>query len=94
MVDYEVKSVSSLHWFVSYMQVCTCTAFSTVCNEQGYPAQLVAGYSDGTLRVFDVGRLNMVQKLQPHSVPVKVVRYSTDGKYLYLFLGSCFPARA
>lgn len=52
-------------------------------NEQGPPLStehLVAGYSDGTLRVFDVGKVQMVQKMHPHASPVKAVAYSVNGK--------------
>ena len=40
----------------------------------------MAGYSDGTLRVFDVGKVQMVRKMHPHASPVKAVAYSVDGK--------------
>jgi len=52
-------------------------------NEQGPPLStehLVAGYSDGTLRVFDMGKVQMVRKMHPHASPVKAVAYSVDGK--------------
>ena len=52
-------------------------------NELGPPPStehLVAGYSDGTLRVFDVGKVQMVRKMHPHASPVKAVAYSVNGK--------------
>ena len=44
---------------------------------------LVAGYSDGTLRVFDVGEGGrMVRKIQPHAQPVSAVSYFNDGEWI------------
>ena len=54
-------------------------------NEQGRPPRsapplhVVAGYSDGTMRVFDVGGVRMVRKMQPHGSSVRAVSYSADG---------------
>lgn len=44
------------------------------------PSNMVAGYSDGTLRVFDIRSIQIVGKMRPHGVPVKAVSYSIDGK--------------
>jgi len=59
----------------------------TSTNEQGPPPStslpsphLVAGYSDGTLRVFDMGKVQMVRKMQPHAAPIRAVTYSANGK--------------
>ena len=56
-------------------------------NEEGRPPpsslpHLVAGYSDGTLRVFDMEKVQMVRKMQPHAATVRAVAYSADGKRL------------
>lgn len=40
---------------------------------------LVAGYSDGTVRLFNVGEGKMVRKMQPHAQPVRAVSYFNDG---------------
>lgn len=40
---------------------------------------LAAGYSDGTVRVFDVNSVQMQLKLRPHSAAVTVIRFSSDG---------------
>ena len=41
---------------------------------------VVAGYSDGTVRIFDATGVKMVRKMQPHATTVKAVIYSFDGK--------------
>ena len=44
------------------------------------PENMVAGYSDGTIRVFDVTNAQMVRKMHPHGAPVKALSYSFDGE--------------
>ena len=44
---------------------------------------VVAGYSDGTVRIFDTTGVKMVRKMQPHATTVKVVMYSFDSKLLF-----------
>lgn len=41
---------------------------------------VVAGYSDGTIRVFSISRTEMELKMHPHSVAVTALGYSTDGE--------------
>ncbi len=41
---------------------------------------LVAGYGDGTLRVFDAMEAKVLKKMQPHSRQVRAVAYSQNGK--------------
>ncbi len=43
---------------------------------------VVAGYADGTVRVFDVGKGRMVKKMQPHAQPVRAVAYFNDGRFV------------
>ncbi|XP_025111591.1 WD repeat-containing protein 90-like isoform X3 [Pomacea canaliculata] len=43
---------------------------------------LAAGYSDGTVRVFDVNSVQMQLKLRPHSAAVTVIRFSSDGSLI------------
>ena len=50
---------------------------------------LVAGYADGTVRVFDVGEGRMVKKMQPHGKPVKAVTYSNDGMSDLVYMHVC-----
>jgi len=41
---------------------------------------IVAGYSDGTVRMFDLNKVEMVLKMQPHAVAVTAISFSTDGR--------------
>ena len=76
------------------MQACTCVSFapsshqpisSSGCqssirlHEKSRLPCLVAGYSDGTIRVFDPNKVEMIIKMHPHAVSVSAVCYSTDG---------------
>ena len=38
----------------------------------------VSGYSDGTVRVFDLSLVEMILKMQPHAVAVTAITYSSD----------------
>lgn len=44
------------------------------------PSHCVAGYSDGTVRLFDLGRVEMIMKMQPHAVATTAIAFSADGK--------------
>ena len=46
------------------------------------PSHCVAGYDDGTVRLFDLGRVEMIMKIHPHGTPVTAVTFSADGKWL------------
>lgn len=39
----------------------------------------VAGYGDGTVRMFDLGRVEMIMKMQPHASSVTHIAFSPDG---------------
>lgn len=41
---------------------------------------VVAGYSDGTVRVFSVSRTEMELKMHPHAAALTAITYSTDGE--------------
>ncbi|KAK7112108.1 WD repeat-containing protein 90-like isoform X2 [Littorina saxatilis] len=43
---------------------------------------LVAGYGDGTVRVFDVNTVEMQLKLHPHSVSVTAIAFSAEGRMI------------
>ncbi|NXK72650.1 WDR90 protein, partial [Amazona guildingii] len=43
---------------------------------------VVAGYSDGTIRVFSISRTEMELKMQPHAVALTAIAYSTDGEMI------------
>ena len=47
---------------------------------------VVAGYGDGTLRMFDVTGAKFVKKMQPHAEEVTSVSYSQDGNYDHYYL--------
>ena len=58
-------------------------------NKPDSPAvpTLVAGYGDGTVRVFDVNTVEMQFKLHPHSVSVTAIAFSADGAWkLFLII--------
>ena len=83
--------------------MCNCVAFAppspkaaaAACggsgdkNKPDSPAvpTLVAGYGDGTVRVFDVNTVEMQFKLHPHSVSVTAIAFSADGAWkLFLII--------
>ena len=41
---------------------------------------LIAGYSDGTVRMFDLNKVEMVLKMHPHAVMVTAIIFSADGR--------------
>ncbi|XP_041363253.1 WD repeat-containing protein 90-like isoform X2 [Gigantopelta aegis] len=43
---------------------------------------IAAGYSDGTVRMFDVNKAEMVLKMHPHAVAVTAVSFSSDGRMI------------
>ncbi|XP_071478368.1 WD repeat-containing protein 90-like [Diadema antillarum] len=65
-------------------QSCNCIAFGP---EQPSLAQLgtaasspiAAGYSDGTVRLFDMSQCEMTMKMQPHAHPVTAIAFSVNG---------------
>lgn len=44
------------------------------------PSHCVAGYSDGTIRIFDLGKVEMIMKMQPHGASITTISFSADGK--------------
>jgi len=49
----------------------------------------VAGYGDGTVRMFDLGCVEMIMKMQPHAASVTQIAFSPDGM-AYVTLTACF----
>ena len=49
------------------------------CKRPPVLPALMAGYSDGTVREFDMNKGRMVRKMQPHAEPVRAVAYFSDG---------------
>lgn len=47
----------------------------------------MAGYSDGTMRVFSISQTEMELKMHPHATALTAVAYSTDGEAARWFLG-------
>uniref|UniRef100_A0A4W3JY68 WD repeat domain 90 n=1 Tax=Callorhinchus milii TaxID=7868 RepID=A0A4W3JY68_CALMI len=65
-------------------QSCLCMAWSPVHHSGELLAkeQLVAGYSDGTIRLFNVLKTEMELKIHPHPVAVSAIAYSMDGEVI------------
>jgi len=53
-------------------------AAARASNETALP-WLVAGYSDGTVRLFDLNRVEMTLKMHPHASSTTAVCFSADG---------------
>jgi WD40 repeat protein len=43
---------------------------------------IAAGYSDGTVRVFDIDKVEMILKMHPHAVSVTAISFSSDGLFI------------
>ncbi|KAM7007238.1 LOW QUALITY PROTEIN: WD repeat-containing protein 90 [Passerculus sandwichensis] len=67
-------------------QSCQCLAWKPrpvgVWPRPGESQHVVAGYSDGTVRVFSVSRTEMELKMHPHAAALTAVTYSTDGEMI------------
>uniref|UniRef100_F7AB67 CFA20 domain-containing protein n=1 Tax=Ciona intestinalis TaxID=7719 RepID=F7AB67_CIOIN len=65
-------------------QSCTSVVFSHSSATQtvGPPNMVAAGYSDGTIRVFDIDKLILKLKLQPHPTVVTSLQFSSDNNTL------------
>uniref|UniRef100_A0A8C0VLS3 WD repeat domain 90 n=1 Tax=Cyanistes caeruleus TaxID=156563 RepID=A0A8C0VLS3_CYACU len=65
-------------------QSCQCLAWKPrpvgVWPCPGESQHVVAGYSDGTVRVFSVSRTEMELKMHPHAAALTAITYSTDGE--------------
>ena len=42
--------------------------------------ELFTGYSDGTVRMFDLKKMEMVLKMHPHASRVTAIIFSSDGR--------------
>ncbi|CAG04361.1 unnamed protein product, partial [Tetraodon nigroviridis] len=76
-----VWSVSSIELVVQFQvlsQACGCVCWSPSSCKGG--ARVAAGYSDGTLRIFQIASSEMEMKLHPHDgVAVTAIQYSATG---------------
>ncbi|NWX07845.1 WDR90 protein, partial [Caloenas nicobarica] len=63
-------------------QSCQCLAWEphpiVACGAESQ--HVVAGYSDGTIRVFNISRTEMELKMQPHATALTAIAYSMDGE--------------
>ncbi|XP_035829418.1 WD repeat-containing protein 90 [Aplysia californica] len=77
---WSVRSREQVLQFQVKLQSCTCLAARPASEgESGTCPLVVGGYSDGTLRLFDLSSVEMLLKLQPHAVTVTAVCFSADG---------------
>ena len=73
---------------IIFLQACTCLSFAPGTSNNGISTdekksqlpKIVAGYSDGTVRMFDVNAVEMILKMHPHAVAVTAITFSSDGK--------------
>ncbi|KAH0631787.1 hypothetical protein JD844_019595 [Phrynosoma platyrhinos] len=82
-----VWSLDSMELVVQFQvlnQSCLCLAWSPmpVSISGAESEHIVAGYSDGTIRVFSISRTEMELKMHPHSVAVTALGYSADGEII------------
>ena len=49
-------------------------------DEKPVLPHIAAGYSDGTVRMFDLNRVEMILKMHPHAVPVTAISFASDGE--------------
>ncbi|XP_062820674.1 WD repeat-containing protein 90 isoform X1 [Anolis carolinensis] len=82
-----VWSLASMELVVQFQvlnQSCLCLAWSPkpVLVTGAESERIVAGYSDGTLRVFSISRTEMELKMHPHAVAVTALGYSADGEII------------
>ena len=53
---------------------------------------LAAGYSDGTIRMFDLNKVEMNMKIQPHASAVTALCYASDGAFLMTLTSVTFTS--
>ncbi|XP_064376546.1 WD repeat-containing protein 90 isoform X2 [Dromaius novaehollandiae] len=80
-----IWSLGSMELVVQFQvlnQSCQCLAWKPwPIGAPGAESQhVVAGYSDGTIRVFSISRTEMELKMHPHAVALTAVAYTTDGE--------------
>uniref|UniRef100_A0A8C8S311 WD repeat-containing protein 90 n=1 Tax=Pelusios castaneus TaxID=367368 RepID=A0A8C8S311_9SAUR len=82
-----VWSLASMELVVQFQvlnQSCQCLAWSpsSISHGGAEGQHVVAGYSDGTIRVFSIPRTEMELKMHPHSVALTAIAYSADGEII------------
>ncbi|XP_007499277.1 WD repeat-containing protein 90 isoform X1 [Monodelphis domestica] len=78
-----VWSLTSMELVVQFQvlnQSCLCLAWSPSSSGRTDHQRVVAGYSDGTIRIFSISQTEMELKIHPHPVPVTAISFSVDGQ--------------
>ncbi|XP_073915856.1 WD repeat-containing protein 90 isoform X2 [Castor canadensis] len=78
-----VWSLASMELVIQFQvlnQSCICLAWSPPSCSRPEQQQVVAGYSDGTLRIFSISRTAMELKMHPHRAALTAIAFSTDGQ--------------
>uniref|UniRef100_G1PFR4 WD repeat-containing protein 90 n=1 Tax=Myotis lucifugus TaxID=59463 RepID=G1PFR4_MYOLU len=78
-----VWSLSSMELVIQFQvlnQSCLCLAWSPPSCGRPEQQHMAAGYSDGTLRVFNVSRISMELKMHPHLAALTAIAFSADGQ--------------
>uniref|UniRef100_A0A8C8BFF5 WD repeat-containing protein 90 n=1 Tax=Otus sunia TaxID=257818 RepID=A0A8C8BFF5_9STRI len=82
-----IWSLGSMELVVQFQvlnQSCQCLAWKPrpVVVWGAESQHVVAGYSDGTIRVFSISRTEMELKMHPHAAALTAIAYSTDGEMI------------
>ncbi|KAL0984331.1 hypothetical protein UPYG_G00140070 [Umbra pygmaea] len=80
-----VWSASSNELFVQFQvlnQSCDCACWSPVLGPSKGSVCVAGGYSDGSLRIFQLASSEMEIKMHPHRVAVTAIQYSADGQVI------------
>ncbi|XP_069875939.1 WD repeat-containing protein 90-like isoform X1 [Dipodomys merriami] len=78
-----VWSLASMELVIQFQvlnQSCLCLAWSPPSCRRPEQQKVVAGYSDGTLRVFSIPQTAMELKMHPHRAAMTAVAFSADGQ--------------
>ncbi|XP_013373215.1 PREDICTED: WD repeat-containing protein 90 isoform X2 [Chinchilla lanigera] len=78
-----VWSLASMELVIQFQvlnQSCLCLAWSPPSCGHPEQQQVVAGYSDGTLRIFSISCTTMELKMHPHRTALTAIAFSTDGQ--------------
>ncbi|NXU76574.1 WDR90 protein, partial [Oreotrochilus melanogaster] len=81
---WSLGSVELVVQFQVLNQSCQCLAWKPhpIVPWGAESQQVVAGYSDGTIRAFSISRTELELKMHPHSVALTAIAYSTDGEMI------------
>ncbi|KAM6299212.1 WD repeat-containing protein 90 [Aegotheles albertisi] len=81
---WALGSVELVVQFQVLNQSCQCLAWEPhpVVPWGAESQHIVAGYSDGTVRVFSISRTEMELKMHPHAAALTAIAYSTDGEMI------------